>query len=347
MLVLSATAILGNAQNVGIGTNAPQDKLHVTGGNIFINSASGGLKLGYPGTSGANFWEYITINGGADIRMKSTSSAGAVRYPYWFGQQGFLGLNLDTLGDPEPKYALHVAARNKYAIYGIANQYGSDTVAGVVGYANSPTPVPFSAGVRGESNSTNFNGIGVIGIQRGGGWGVAGFAKELGSAGYGAGVYAGIGRTISGGTGTGGFGILAENYNASGIAGAFRNYGGTTGKALQTSGGVQLTGIGEGADKVLTSDASGNATWQAAPLAFVHRATTANTSTHVTMLSYPSPLQTDVVVVTHNYNPSGGGSVAYNSHPFGVYWVSGTWAIYNEDIAAIVGTAWNVIVIRQ
>lgn len=36
------------------------------------------------------------------------------------------------------------------------------------------------------------------------------------------------------------------------------------GKALKTNGGVQMTGIGEGMGKVLTSDASGNATWQGA-----------------------------------------------------------------------------------
>ena len=35
-----------------------------------------------------------------------------------------------------------------------------------------------------------------------------------------------------------------------------------TPKALHTSGALQLTGIGEGANKVLTSDATGNATWQ-------------------------------------------------------------------------------------
>lgn len=251
------------------------------------------------------------------------------------------------IGTTIPEYKLHVNATTKYAIYGFANQFGSDTVAGVVGFANSPTPVPFSAGVRGESNSTNQNGIGVLGIQRGSGWGVAGFAKELGASGYGAGVYGSIGRSISGGTGTSGFGVLAENYNISGIAGAFRNYGGTTGKALQTSGPVQLTGIGEGDDKVLTSDASGNATWQAKPIAFVHKATAANTSLHITTLSYPSPLQTDMIIVTHNYNPVGGPS-NYFDHPVGVYWIGNAWTIYSDDhVTPIVNTTWNVMVIRQ
>jgi hypothetical protein len=37
-----------------------------------------------------------------------------------------------------------------------------------------------------------------------------------------------------------------------------------TPKALQTAGGIQLTGIGEAANRVLVSDAAGNATWQSA-----------------------------------------------------------------------------------
>jgi hypothetical protein len=36
------------------------------------------------------------------------------------------------------------------------------------------------------------------------------------------------------------------------------------GKALKTNGAMQMTGLGEGMGKVLTSDANGNATWQGA-----------------------------------------------------------------------------------
>ena len=341
-------SISSHAQNVGIGTTTPQDKLHIAGGSLFVNSSQGSIKLGYPGTV-ANYLEFTTINGGADMRIQTTAESGTIRQPYYFSQDGYFGINLDTMAAFAPKYALHVAARNKYAIYGETNQFGQDTIAGVVGIINAPSGVPFSAGVRGESKSTNQNGIGVLGIQRGSGWGVAGFAKELGGSGYGAGVYGAIGRTLSGGTSTGGFGVLGENYNASGIAGAFRNYGGQTGKALQTSGSVQLTGIGEGAGRVLTSDAAGNATWQlpaSSTLAFVHRALAANTSNHITTLSYANPLQTDIIVVTHNYNPVS-GPVAYAAHPVGVYWVGNAWTIYYEDIAPIVNTSWNVMVIRQ
>ena len=53
--------------------------------------------------------------------------------------------------------------------------------------------------------------------------------------------------------------------NVAGTGFAMRlNSTNATPKALQTVGGVQLTGIGEAANRVLVSDATGNATWQTA-----------------------------------------------------------------------------------
>ncbi len=49
--------------------------------------------------------------------------------------------------------------------------------------------------------------------------------------------------------------------NGTGFAGEFASLN-TTPKALKTIGGIQLTGIGEAANKILVSDATGNATWQ-------------------------------------------------------------------------------------
>ena len=327
------------SQNVGIGTTTPQHLLHVQG-TLFVNSQMGSIKLGYPGAS-ANFWEFVTINGGSNIRLRSTSSSGTERYPFWFGQSGMLGINLDTTANIEPQYALHVAARNKYAIYGVTKKFGIDTVAGVYGFANSTTPTPYSAGVRGESNSINENGIGVLGTQTGSGWGVAGFAKENSLNDYAAGVFGAIGMSITG-SGTGGYGILGHNYNTNGVAGAFKNYG-TGGKALVTEGNISLKNLGEAAGKVLTSDAAGNATWQAQPLFFVHKAIAANTTGHITILNYPNQLQTDILLVTPNYNPPGGPN-AYNNHAIGVFWNGTAWTIFNQDIGNIVNTSYNVMV---
>jgi hypothetical protein len=98
----------------------------------------------------------------------------------------------------------------------------------------STTPGGFSSAVRGINNGTGGLGIGVYGSQNGSGWAVYGTTPS------GVGVY---------GNSTSGIGL----YGAS-----------TSGNALQTTGKVQLTGISEGAGKVLTSDATGNATWQTA-----------------------------------------------------------------------------------
>lgn len=331
----------GYTQNVGIGTTTPQHLLHVQG-TLYVNSQVGTIKLGYPGNT-ANYWEFHTIDGGANLRLSSNSVSGTYRYPYWFGQSGMMGINLDTTANIVPQYALHVAARNKYAIYGITKEFGADTVAGVYGFASSPTPVPYSAGVRGESNSTNQNGIGVLGIQRGSGWGVAGFARQNSIYDYGAGVFGAVGFDVTG-TGAGGYGVLGQNFNVGGIAGAFKNFN-IGGKALATEGGITFKNIGEAAGKVLTSDASGNATWQAQPEFFVHKATAANTGGHITTLSYANPLQTDILMVTPNYNPPGGPS-SYNNHPIGVYWTGSAWTIFNQDLGAIVNTSYNVMVKR-
>ena len=58
------------------------------------------------------------------------------------------------------------------------------------------------------------------------------------------------------------FSIFATSVQPSVTAGRFQNNGG--GKALVTSGGVQIEGLGAAAGKVLTSDAAGNASWQPA-----------------------------------------------------------------------------------
>ena len=57
--------------------------------------------------------------------------------------------------------------------------------------------------------------------------------------------------------------IKAQSFGT-GFAGEFLSTNATP-KALKTTGGLQLTGIGEAANKFLTSDASGNATWSTLP----------------------------------------------------------------------------------
>jgi hypothetical protein len=107
---------------------------------------------------------------------------------------------------------------------------------------SATAPGGFSSGVRGINNGTGGLGIGVWGSQNGSGWGVYGTAV------------AGIGGNFNSPSGIG--------VNGSSTSGTGGNFSSTSGQALFTSGALRLTGIGETAGRVLTTDAAGNATWQ-------------------------------------------------------------------------------------
>jgi len=119
------------------------------------------------------------------------------------------------------------------AIYGATNStVAGNGIAGSAGVTGEVLSTGgFSAGVRGINKSTNGSGTGIMGYHAGTGYGVFGASSGIG-----------VGGT-----------------SVSGIAGYFSSSSGT---ALQTVGDLKLTGIGEGAGRVLTSDVSGNATWQ-------------------------------------------------------------------------------------
>ena len=81
---------------------------------------------------------------------------------------------------------------------------------------------------------------------------------------------------------------------------------------------------------------------------FVHKATTGNTSGHITTIDYPltNNKPNAILLVTPNWNPGGVGGT-YNNHPIGVYYTGGKWRIFNQDFAAMPpNAAFNVIVPR-
>lgn len=82
---------------------------------------------------------------------------------------------------------------------------------------------------------------------------------------------------------------------------------------------------------------------------FIHKATATNTSGFYTTMDDPSinGQPNALMLVTSNYNPSGGTGIA-DAHPLGVQYHSGAgkWVIFHTDHAPItVGAAYNVIVI--
>lgn len=80
---------------------------------------------------------------------------------------------------------------------------------------------------------------------------------------------------------------------------------------------------------------------------FVHFATAANTSSQYTIIDHPlaNGHPDAILLVTPNWNPGEDFDGVYDDHPIGVWYTSGRWRIFNQDIAAMpVGAAFNVII---
>ena len=134
------------------------------------------------------------------------------------------GANIGSVG----MWALSTGGSGYGPIFPTAAIGESFSQRGILGVSNA------NVGVHGASNTS----IGVVG-------------ESYASTGN-AGVY-------GSGLAPNNFGVVGNAAAGTGAGGYFT--GGTT--ALRTLGGVQLTGIGEAAGRVLTTDAVGNATWQA------------------------------------------------------------------------------------
>jgi hypothetical protein len=80
--------LMGN--NVGIGTTTPNYRLHINGGDLFVQSSTGLIRFGY---QGANEWQLATTGGGADLRWYTTTDGGTTITPrHYFSQNGNVGI---------------------------------------------------------------------------------------------------------------------------------------------------------------------------------------------------------------------------------------------------------------
>ncbi|MBL7765029.1 MAG: collagen-like protein [Chitinophagaceae bacterium] len=75
---------------IGIGTTNPNHLLHLTGGDLFVESSSGLIRFGY---NGANEWQLATTGAGADMRWYTTPDGGTTITPrHYFSQNGNVGI---------------------------------------------------------------------------------------------------------------------------------------------------------------------------------------------------------------------------------------------------------------
>jgi len=75
---------------VGIGTTNPTHMMHINGGDLFVQSSSGLIRLGY---EGSNEWQMATTGAGADLRWYTTTNGGANITPrHYFSQNGNVGI---------------------------------------------------------------------------------------------------------------------------------------------------------------------------------------------------------------------------------------------------------------
>ena len=94
---------IDNTGNIGIGTTSPNYKMHITGGDLFLQSSAGKFIFGY---DGSNQWRYSTTGGGADMLMSSYNGT-TETFRHYFAQNGNVGIGT---GSGVPATRLHVSS---------------------------------------------------------------------------------------------------------------------------------------------------------------------------------------------------------------------------------------------
>lgn len=244
---LSGSSIYNaNTGNVGIGINAPTQKLDV----------NGNLKtLGFIMPTGAGAGMALISDAFGNASWSSNVTAAKLVLPY------------KDSASSDVANIFHIIQTSltstTSALYGVTRSTAGGA-AGVVGQVSSTAAGAYSTGIRGENLATGYYGIGVVGSQNGSGWGVFGTTPSgigvFGSSTTYLGVYGSsnsnngvFGYTNStGGYLAGVFGY-APNFNGNGTFGyATRNYG-------YGALGVSDSSIGVyGQTNALTYAASGN-----------------------------------------------------------------------------------------
>ncbi len=111
-LTIQATPRLtiNNLGNVGIGTTNPNYKMHVNGGDMFVQSSSGYFKFGY---DGGDQWRYASTGGGAHLMMQSSTDGATFTPRHYFDQNGRVGFGTGAIA---PAAALEVSTTSSETI---------------------------------------------------------------------------------------------------------------------------------------------------------------------------------------------------------------------------------------
>jgi hypothetical protein len=231
-------------QESRIVTTNPFGLFNVQVGSPGATSVTGTI----PGVSWAFGAKFIQVeidpNGGTAFINIGTAQLASVPYSLFSTLAGDLVLPFNkTQADPGTLFKItnsNTTSAGATALEGLTNSTAGNANA-IIGTVTSGSPGGFSAGVRGINNGTGGLGIGVYGSQAGSGWGVYGFTP--GGIGVNGASNTGIGVNGTSNTGTGG------------------RFTTTSGLSLHTTGALRHEGVGEALNRILRSDAAGNATW--------------------------------------------------------------------------------------
>lgn len=268
----------GDGNYVTIGEEQNDDRMYLRYGDLILQKSSASLGSGYIGVNTDAPNATLDINGSFRLRGNGAAAGkvlvsdanGVATWQTTDLTLPYLGVTSNTTGD---KFAVFNQSGTNSAGYFENTNAGSYSPALEGKYAKG-----VGIGVRGEAQSSN--SASPMAIQ--------GFLGGNGTNGYAVYGTANNATAIAGAT-SAGIGVSGTATSAGGIGGVF--HGNPGAKALQTSGSIQLKNIGEGVGKVLTSDANGNATWQApsgtATVASLNSAATipSNTLYHALSLS--------------------------------------------------------------
>jgi len=94
--------------DIGIGTSLPNHRMHVTGGDLFLESSSGSFRYGY---SGGDQWALSTIGGGQNLLFRTSTDGNTFTTQHQFSQNGNV-----SIGGPSPAARLHVSTTSSEVV---------------------------------------------------------------------------------------------------------------------------------------------------------------------------------------------------------------------------------------